>query len=85
MAVALGGAGDFFEGDQTDHRFPGSRCGLPACRSGQFTCCGAGAPLDRKYDYAFFSALGVSQLSGRAFGLDGSDHALYRASARFEF
>ena len=80
----LDGAGDFFEGDQTDHRyFAPSGCGLHACRSGEFTCCGAGEPLDRKYDYAFFSAPGVSRLSGRPFELDGSDHALYRGSARF--
>ena len=66
----LDGAGDFFEGDQTDHRyFAPSGCGLHACRSGEFTCCGAGEPLDRKYDYAFFSAPGVSRLSGRPFEL----------------
>jgi endonuclease/exonuclease/phosphatase family metal-dependent hydrolase len=68
----LGGAGDFFEGDQTDHRhFAPNGCGPRACRSGQFTCCGAADSLHRKYDYAFFSALGVSQLSGRALGLGG--------------
>jgi len=86
----LGGAGDFFEGDQTDHRyFAPSGCGPRACRSGQPTCC-AGLDedppvLDRKYDYVFFSAQGVSRLSGLPLGLGGSDHALYRARARFEF
>jgi hypothetical protein len=47
----------------------------PACRSGEPT---AGTALDRKYDYAFFSPLGVSRLSGRALELGGSDHKLYR-------
>jgi hypothetical protein len=77
------GAGDFFEADQTDDRyFPASGCVPPACRSGEPT---VGTALDRKYDYAFFSALGVSRLSGRALALGGSDHKLYRGSARFEF
>jgi hypothetical protein len=85
-----GGPGDFFEGDQTDHRhFAPSGCGPLACRSGQPTCCAnAGedeSHLDRKYDYVFFAAPGVSQLSGRALDVGGSDHALYRARARFEF
>lgn len=94
-----GGPGDFHEADQTDHRyfFPANRCGPLACRSGELTCCDElprdlndpDPPLDRKYDYVFFSAPEVSQLSGRALALEpgrgGSDHVLYRATALFEF
>ena len=82
------GAGDFYEGDQTDQRhFDPSGCGPLACRSGQPTCCDdpQDPALDRKYDDVFFSRLGVDQLSGLPLGLGGSDHALYRGSARFEF
>jgi endonuclease/exonuclease/phosphatase family metal-dependent hydrolase len=77
------GAGDFFEADQTDPRyFPASGCVPPSCRGGEHT---AGTTLDRKYDYVFFSALGVSGLSGRALELGGSDHKLFRGKARFQF
>lgn len=76
------GIGDFVEGDQTDHRYFANGCGPPACRSGDITVPGK---CTCKFDYVFFSRLDVRRLSGRALDGGGSDHNLYRASARFEF
>jgi endonuclease/exonuclease/phosphatase family metal-dependent hydrolase len=76
-----GGAGDFVEGDQTDHRHFRSGCGPRACRSGEVTVPGR---CMCKFDYVFFS-VGASRLSGRALDVGESDHKLYRASARFDF
>jgi endonuclease/exonuclease/phosphatase family metal-dependent hydrolase len=80
-----GGAGDFVEGDQTDRRhFPSIGCEPRACRSGEVTVPGPKC-VNCKFDYVFFSAPGVSRLSGRALDVGESDHKLYRASARLSF
>lgn len=77
-----GGAGSFYEGDQTDTRyFAGACANRPFCKSGQPTMNG------KKVDYIFFDASRTkptgSTISETLAGKGLSNHNIVRATSRF--
>jgi hypothetical protein len=84
---SLGGTGDYYEADQTDASYYPSGCGGPSCRSGGYTVRGGDETFTLKYDYVFFQAPTLTDLTGLSArcGYDpNSDHGIYRAQVQYK-